>query len=111
MSTAAHDRSSLDNPFQILGLAGDADEAALRARYLELVRENPPEKKPERFRQIHAAYQIASDPLKFAVHLLTQPEEDDFLSWSEIIQFERTNPPRLHTDVLFSLGNRDKEPS
>jgi len=111
MSTEAQDRSSLDNPFQTLGLAGDADEAAIRDRYLKLVRENPPEKNPERFRQIHAAYQIASDPLKFATHLLTAPEQDEFLPWSEIIQLERANPPRLHTDVLLSLGNRDKEPS
>jgi len=111
MSTEAYDRPSLDNPFQVLGLAADADEAAIRNRYLQLVRENPPEKNPERFRQIHAAYQIASDPLKFAIHLLSVPQKDDFLSWSEIIQLERANPPRLHTDVLFSLGNRDNKPS
>ncbi len=43
--------------FYILGLPDDADEEAVRRRYLELVRRHPPEKDPELFQRITAAYE------------------------------------------------------
>jgi curved DNA-binding protein CbpA len=46
----------MSDPFAILRVAQDADDAAIRARYLELVRRYPPEQAPERFAAIRAAY-------------------------------------------------------
>jgi curved DNA-binding protein CbpA len=48
--------------FEVLGLTKDATEPEIRARYLELVRTFPPEKAPERFAAIHAAYAALRDP-------------------------------------------------
>ncbi|REJ73773.1 MAG: J domain-containing protein, partial [Planctomycetota bacterium] len=50
------------DPFQILGVPADAGEAEIRARYLELVKKFPPEREPEKFREVHAAYEAARDP-------------------------------------------------
>jgi curved DNA-binding protein CbpA len=48
-------------PYATLGLPMDADDAAIRARYLELVRQFPPEQSPERFAAIRAAYECLRD--------------------------------------------------
>ncbi len=45
------------DPYQVLGLAGDSDDETIRRRYLELVREFPPERHPERFAAVRAAYE------------------------------------------------------
>jgi curved DNA-binding protein CbpA len=44
-----------------LGLSPDVSDAEIRKRYLELVRENPPGRNPERFRKITAAYETLKD--------------------------------------------------
>jgi curved DNA-binding protein CbpA len=48
----------MTDPFAQLGLGPDADDAAIRSAYLELVRRYPPEQAPERFAIIRAAYQV-----------------------------------------------------
>ena len=50
------------DPFEVLGLPKDAGEGEIRQRYLELVRAFPPERAPERFAAVHAAYQALRDP-------------------------------------------------
>jgi hypothetical protein len=77
----------------------------VRARYLELVREFPPERDPVRFQEIHSAYQSASDPLVLARRLVCPPD-DTVRPWSAILDQQQANPPRLNVDVLLSLGNR-----
>ncbi len=54
----------MTDPYEVLGLPHDADEAAIRARYLELVRESPPDRAPERFAAIRAAYDEVRDPAR-----------------------------------------------
>ena len=39
---------SVHDPWTVLNLDASADEAAIRSRYLELVRENPPDRNPVR---------------------------------------------------------------
>lgn len=51
----------MTDPWQVLGLPSDSDEAAIRKRYLELAREFSPEKSPERFAEIRAAYAALED--------------------------------------------------
>jgi curved DNA-binding protein CbpA len=51
----------VENPHEVLGVAGDADDEAIRRRYLELVREYPPEQHPERFAQVRAAFEALRD--------------------------------------------------
>lgn len=97
--------STGSDPFQVLGVSQDADEAEVRARYLELVRQFPPEREPERFREIRAAYEAAKDPLSIAKRWTTPPA-DVAPEWSEVLQAQRRNPPRMSPAFLLSLGNR-----
>ena len=94
------------DPLRILGLSRVATEEEVRSRYLKLVKQFPPERDPERFREIHAAFQAARDPLVLARHLLTAPE-DSPPTWSEVIERQKASPPDFSVDLLLSLGNRD----
>ena len=52
----------MSDPHDILGLPRDCGEEDVRRRYLELVREFPPDRAPERFTEIRAAYDQLRDP-------------------------------------------------
>src|SRR5260370_37752071 len=52
----------MSDPYETLGVLPHADEAEIRRRYLELVREFPPDREPERFAAIRAAYDEVRDP-------------------------------------------------
>lgn len=54
----------MNDPYEVLGLAKEADERTIRLRYLELVREFPPDRAPERFATIRAAYEAIRDPVR-----------------------------------------------
>ena len=51
----------MSDAYAILGLPTDADDETIRRRYLELVRENPPERAPEKFAAIRGAYEELKD--------------------------------------------------
>jgi curved DNA-binding protein CbpA len=52
------------DPFTVLGIDETADDSEIRARYLALVREFPPDRAPDRFRDYRAAYEALSDVRK-----------------------------------------------
>ena len=52
----------MNDPFAVLGLAASASLDDVRRRYLELTRQFTPERDPERFAEIRAAYEKARDP-------------------------------------------------
>lgn len=54
----------MNDPYEVLGVAPTADEAEIRSRYLALVREFSPDRAPERFAIIRAAYDEVRDPLR-----------------------------------------------
>lgn len=63
----------MPSPYTILGVSELADDATIRARYLTLVKENPPEREPKKFSEIRAAYEMIKD-LNSRMNLwLTQP--------------------------------------
>ena len=94
----------MTDPYEVLGVARDADEQAIRRRYLELVRQHPPEREPERFAVIREAYDRLRDPI---VHL-----ENRLLDVKTTVTLEKliadTRPDvraqRLPTDLLLSLA-------
>ena len=51
----------MSDPYRILALPPDADDEAIRRRYLELVRQFPPEHHAERFAAIRQAYESLRD--------------------------------------------------
>ena len=52
----------MNDPYEQLGLSPSADDVEIRKRYLELVRQFPPDRAPERFAEIRAAYDALQDP-------------------------------------------------
>lgn len=51
----------MDDPYGVLGLAPDCDDEAIRRRYLELVKQFPPEQYPERFARYREAFDTLRD--------------------------------------------------
>lgn len=58
-----------------LGLTPEASDAQIRSNYLELVKRYPPEKNPDRFRQINAAYEAVRDIRKRLEGLYLAPDK------------------------------------
>jgi hypothetical protein len=54
----------MSDPFTVLGVDETADDGEIRRRYLALVRDFPPDRAPERFREYRAAYEALSDERK-----------------------------------------------
>lgn len=97
-------RSTAD-PFAVLGIEPNADEATVRARYLELVRQYPPDRDPVMFSEIRRAYEAASNPIVMAQRLIESASAEP-QPWQELIDEHARRPPRLPTELLLSLGNR-----
>jgi len=51
----------MPDPYQVLGLPPDSGDDVIRRRYLELVRQFPPERNPERFAAVRQAYESLRD--------------------------------------------------
>jgi len=51
----------MTDPYEVLSLPADADDEAIRRRYLELVRQFTPEHHPEKFAAIRQAYESLKD--------------------------------------------------
>lgn len=49
------------DPFAVLGLDDTADDAAVRAAYLRALQTSPPDRDPEGFQRIRAAYEALRD--------------------------------------------------
>lgn len=94
----------MTEPHLVLGVAAGADEATLRRRYLELVRENPPEQFPQRFAEIRAAYDQLRDPAERLKRQLfemrTSETLDDVIADLRL----RLQGTRIPTKTLFSLA-------
>ncbi len=98
--------SAVADPFKFLGLPADASAELVRSRYLELVKKFPPEREPDKFRQLQAAYEAARDPLVLARRLLDLSAPDEPPSWRSVIDRHADQPPNMTVDFLLSLGNR-----
>lgn len=92
-----------DDPFTVLGLPHDADPQLIRQTYLNLVKQFPPDKAPDKFRQIHHAYQMLDDPLAQANAIMRLMNEK--VSLDDAIQQASKLPARLPTRNLLALGN------
>jgi len=99
--------STSGDPFLILGLPREATEGKVRARYLELVKQFPPDRDPSKFREIRAAFEAAKDPLVIARRLAEPPDLDEEPpSWQSVIEAQEKIRPKLSVGFLLSLGNR-----
>ena len=95
---------SQHDPYVILGVDRNASEQEVRQRYLALIKLNPPETHPVKFREIHQAYESAKDPLILAQRLLSPPKR--IPEWDDVIAQQEKQPPNLKANLLLALGNR-----
>jgi curved DNA-binding protein CbpA len=51
----------MNDPYEVMGVAPEADDQTIRSRYLELVRQFPPEHHAERFAAVRQAYENLRD--------------------------------------------------
>lgn len=97
MSTTGASLAIMD-PLARLGLEAGATPEQIRARYLELVKQHPPERDPDRFAEINAAYKMAENPVevwarRLCIDLAGDPEP--------LLQSFQFRPTRIPTDKLF----------
>jgi curved DNA-binding protein CbpA len=96
----------MDDQFDVLGLTSDASEAEIRERYLELVRAFSPERAPDQFAVIHAAYSALRDPTARLESQLFSIEcaSDSIDSLARDLR-KRLRLVRLPTETLLSLAD------
>src|SRR5690348_18465173 len=63
----------MTDPYEVLGVARDADDDTIKKAYRRLARELHPDVNPdpatqERFKEVAAAYEVLSDPEKRSVY-------------------------------------------
>ncbi len=93
------------DPFEVLDLPRHAGEGEIRKRYLELVRAFPPEQAPERFAEVHAAYQALRDPAaRLDSQLFGFGCTSDSLESLAADLRERLRHVRLPVETLLSLA-------
>lgn len=89
---------------ELLGLATDATDEAIRARYLALVKECPPDRDPARFGEVRRAYDAlrdSEDRLRRRV-LLLDPGESPAAIGEELAR--RAGRRRLTLQQLVELA-------
>jgi curved DNA-binding protein CbpA len=88
-----------------LGLTPEASDEQIRSNYLELVKRYPPEKNPDRFRQVNAAYEAVRDIRKRleGLYLVPDklPEAEDALH--NLIQIASATRRRVGLQELLNL--------
>lgn len=96
----------MNDPLVTLGLSPDSGDEAIRSRYLELVRAYPPERAPQRFAEIRAAYEALRDPVQRIQRQLFDLDAEGGID--DVIATVRRSGPRRRfpTDLLLSLGRK-----
>ena len=92
------------DPYAVLGVPLDVDDAVLRKRYLELVRLHPPERSPEQFAAIREAYDRVRDPIKRVKRRVFAVCEPDTLDDVCAVLRERVRGQRIPTNKLLTLA-------
>jgi curved DNA-binding protein CbpA len=96
----------MSDPYDTLGLTRDATEAEIRRRYLELVREFPPDRAPERFAAVHAAYEALRDPARrLQAQLFRYETTTDSIEAIAKDLRRRLREARLPVDTLLNLAD------
>lgn len=88
---------------QVLGVPLNADPETLRKRYLQLVREFPPDRDPARFAEIRTAYDELRDPAKTLRQLLFARNAPRSLEEVVVEGKSKTGNRRFSTSLLLSL--------
>lgn len=85
------------DPLTVLGLPPDADDEAIRRRYLELTREFPPEHHPEKSAAVRAAYEKVRTLDARAKYRLFESWAEDTLE--SVIEEAKCRTPRVRPSL------------
>jgi curved DNA-binding protein CbpA len=92
------------DPYATLGISFRADEKEIRDRYLQLVREFPPDRAPERFAEVRAAYDQLRDPaVRLRSLLFSVGKEDSIPALNAEVRNQLRNA-RIPTKTLLALA-------
>ena len=94
-----------DDPYEVLGLTANADEAAIRQAYLDLVRKFPPDRDPEQFARVRAAYDALRDPFVRIESLLFGIRGTDTMDAIRSDAIRQVRDARIPTNKLLSLAD------
>ena len=103
-----------DQPEPFFGLSGEYDVRDLKRSYNALIRKFKPEKFPEEFQKIRAAYERLDDALRYGETSQTSPGTSDLqFNWAELLQEQlepepTTVPLQPPTDA--NADHEDAEP-
>jgi curved DNA-binding protein CbpA len=97
----------MTNPYEALELPTTASDEEIRRRYLELVRQFPPDRAPERFAAIREAYEELRDPIKRLEKQLFVLDVSEPIA-DIVADFQRRSlqRARIPVDILLSLAQR-----
>jgi curved DNA-binding protein CbpA len=94
----------MTDPYLVLGLEPEAGDAEIRSRYLALVREFPPDRAPERFAEVRAAFDQLRDPLvRLERQLLAIETGDSFQALRADLE-QRLKSTRIPVEALLALA-------
>lgn len=90
------------DPFTVLNLEETADDEAVRAAYLQAIRQSPPDRDPDGFRRIRAAYEAVRDTeRRLALRLFGPPPLEHLEELCDLIPDTRQYVgPTLWLNVL-----------
>lgn len=91
------------DPYTVLGLPADSDDQTIRRRYLELVRQFPPERNADKFTAVHQAYECLRDlNTRLRYRLFEAGKNESVEALIEEISC-RNSRPRVSRETLLSL--------
>ncbi len=68
----------MQTPYELLDVAANADDDAIKLAYLQKVKDYPPDRDPEQFQVIRTAYETIKDHKSRVSHALFGQSEADF---------------------------------
>jgi hypothetical protein len=89
-----------EDPYRVLGLPRDADEATIRAAWLRAVRDHPPERDAAAFERIRNAFDALRDPRQRIRQML---ESDPSMPLARALFDERVPRPAVGPGPWLSL--------
>jgi curved DNA-binding protein CbpA len=94
------------DPHEVLGLDRGAGDEEVRRRYLELVRQFPPDRDPDRFVAVRAAYDQLRDPIARMQSQLFNVENRDSMDAILADARQQLRRFRIPTETLLSLAEK-----
>ena len=93
------------DPYETMGLSQSSDEAAIRSQYLKLVREFPPDRNPDRFAEIRAAYDDLRNPVGRLRSQLFRVESQDSIPELVAELHSRLGDAKIPMEALLRLAD------